>query len=75
MLYDVYANGEYLGRYTSKEITEQFGIPKGSIYAMVETGRVNHEGYEIMRAKPPEFEATWTAACERLKTRRMREAT
>lgn len=64
VLYDIYANNEYLGRYTQREITEKYGIPQGTVWTLASTERMSLEGYEVLHIVPPYFSRTWEAACE-----------
>lgn len=67
VLYDLYAYGEYLGRYTQIEITEKYGIPQGTVWTLASTERVSLDGYEVLHIVPPDFMRTWRAVCEMAK--------
>lgn len=52
ILYDLYKNDEYQGRYKAKELMYLLGMSRETIASRVYHGVKTKDGYEIMRAEP-----------------------
>lgn len=65
--YDLYHNGEYIGRYIAAELMEMLKVSRAVIKDLTRTGRKTKSGYEVMNAKPPGWPKSWEDACSRLR--------
>lgn len=52
ILYDLYKDDEYQGRYKAKELMYLLGMSRETIASRVYHGVKTKDGYEIMRAEP-----------------------
>jgi hypothetical protein len=52
ILYDLYKNDEYQGRYKAKELMDLLGMSRETVASRVYHGVKAKDGYEIMRAEP-----------------------
>lgn len=67
ILYDLYKNDEYQGRYKAKELMYLLGMSRETIASRVYHGVKAKDGYEIMRAEPDEWAESWERACAPLR--------
>lgn len=67
ILYDLYKNDEYQGRYKAKELMYLLGMSRETIASRVYHGVKTKDGYEIMRAEPDGWAESWERACEPLR--------
>lgn len=67
ILYDLYKNDEYQGRYKAKELMYLLGMSRETIASRVYHGVKTKDGYEIMRAEPDGWAESWERACAPLR--------
>ena len=67
ILYDLYKNDEYPGRYKAKELMYLLGMSRETIASRVYHGVKAKDGYEIMRAEPDGWAESWERVCAPLR--------
>ena len=69
ILYDLYKDDEYQGRYTVSELMSMLHMTRVTIASRVYHGLKAKDGYEIMRAEPDGWAESWERACAPLRRR------
>lgn len=67
ILYDLYKDDEYQGRYKAKELMDLLGMSRETVASRVYHGVKAKDGYEIMRAEPDGWTKSWERACAPLR--------
>lgn len=70
ILYDLYKNDEYQGRYKAKELMDLLGMSRETVASRVYHGVKAKDGYEIMRAEPDGWTKSLERACAPLRRRK-----
>ena len=73
ILYDLYKNDEYQGRYKAKELMYLLGMSRETIASRVYHGVKTKDGYEIMRAEPDGWQRAGSGHVRRSEENNMME--
>lgn len=65
--YDVYRNGEFIGKFTAVEASELIGCKQNTVRDAAKKYMTLRKEYKVEDGAPEDFEKKWTEACNQAK--------